>query len=54
MSLWATTWVRHVITTRVGVEYGRQRVRQWLHALGFRLRRLRHRHLQGTQASPIR
>ncbi len=46
MRLWTTTWVRHFISTRLGVEYCRERVRQWLHALGFRLRRLRHRHLQ--------
>jgi DDE superfamily endonuclease/Winged helix-turn helix len=46
MSLWTTTWVRHFISTRLGVEYCRERVRQLLHALGFRLRRLRHRHLK--------
>jgi transposase len=44
--LWTTTWVRHFIYTRFGVEYCRERVRQLLHALGFRLRRLRHRHLK--------
>jgi transposase len=47
MSLWTTKLVRHFIATRLGVEYGRERVRQLLHALGFRLRRLRHRHLKG-------
>jgi len=38
--------VRHFIYTRFGVEYCRERVRQLLHALGFRLRRLRHCHLK--------
>lgn len=38
--------VRHFIYTRFGVEDCRERVRQLLHALGFRLRRLRHRHLK--------
>jgi DDE superfamily endonuclease/Winged helix-turn helix len=46
MSLWTTKVVRHFIYTRFGVEYCRERVRQLLHALGFRLRRLRHRHLR--------
>ena len=46
MSLWTTTWVRHFIYTRFGVEYCRERVRQLLHELGFHLRRLRHRHLK--------
>jgi hypothetical protein len=46
MSLWTTTWVRHFLYTRFGIEYCRERVRQRLHALGFRLRRLRHRHLK--------
>jgi transposase len=32
--------------TRFGIEYCRERVRQLLHELGFRLRRLRHRHLK--------
>jgi transposase len=44
--LWTTTLVPHFISTRFGFEYGRERVRQLLHALGFRLRRLRHRHLK--------
>ncbi len=38
--------MRHLLYTHFGVEYGRERVRQVLHALGFRLRRLRHRHLK--------
>jgi DDE superfamily endonuclease/Winged helix-turn helix len=46
MSLWTTTLVRHFLYTRFGIEYGRERVRQLLHELGFRLRRLRHRHLK--------
>src|ERR671924_76504 len=47
-SLWTTKLVRHFIYTRFGIEYGRERVRQVLHALGFRLRRLRHRHLKAN------
>jgi transposase len=46
MSLWTTKLVRHFISTRFGIEYCRERVRQVLHALGFRLRRLRHCHLK--------
>jgi transposase len=46
MSLWTTKLVRHFIYTRFGLEYCRARVRQLLHARGFRLRRLRHRHLR--------
>jgi transposase len=46
MSVWTTTFVRHFICTRFGIAYCRERVRQLLHALGFRLRRLRHRHLK--------
>ena len=38
--------MRHFIYTRLGIAYSRERVRQLLHALGFRLRRLRHRHLK--------
>jgi DDE superfamily endonuclease/Winged helix-turn helix len=34
------------MSTRFGIEYCRERVRQLLHALGFRLRRRRHRHLK--------
>jgi DDE superfamily endonuclease/Winged helix-turn helix len=48
MSGWTTKVVRHFIATRLGVEYCRERVRQVWHALGFRLRRLRHRHLKST------
>jgi transposase len=46
MSLWTTKLVRHFIYTRFGIEQCRERVRQLLHELGFRLRRLRHRHLK--------
>jgi Winged helix-turn helix len=45
-SLWTTKLVRHFIYTRFGIEYCRERVRQLLHTLGFRLLRLRHRHLK--------
>jgi hypothetical protein len=44
--LWTTKLVRHFIYTHFGIEYCRERVRQVLHALGFRLRRRRHRHLK--------
>jgi hypothetical protein len=46
MSLWTTKLVTHFIYTHFGVTYCRERARQWLHALGFRWRRLRHRHLK--------
>jgi hypothetical protein len=46
MNLWTTKLVRHFIYTRFGVKYCRERGRQLLHALGFRLRRLRHCHLK--------
>jgi len=46
MSLWTTKLVRHFIYTRFGMEYCRERVCQLLHELGFRSRRLRHRHLK--------
>jgi transposase len=46
MSLWTTKLVRHFIATHFGIQYSRERVRQVLHALGFRLRRLRHCHLK--------
>jgi hypothetical protein len=46
MNRWTTKLVRHWIYTRFGVEYCRERVRQLLHELGFRLRRLRHCHLK--------
>jgi hypothetical protein len=48
MSVRTTKLVRHFIATRLGVEYCRERVRQLLHGLGFRLRRLRPRHLKGN------
>jgi hypothetical protein len=51
VSLWTTKLVRHCIYTRFGLEYCRERVRQILHALGFRLRRLRHRHLKAQSAA---
>jgi transposase len=38
---------RHFIYTRFGSQYCRERVRQVLHELGFRVRRRRHRHLKG-------
>ena len=46
MSLWTTKLVRHFLYTRFGIAYCRERVRRLLHELGFRLRRLRHRHLK--------
>jgi DDE superfamily endonuclease/winged helix-turn-helix protein len=46
MNLWTTKLVQHFLSTRCGVEYCRERVRQLLHAWGFRLRRLRHGHLK--------
>jgi transposase len=46
MNLWTTTLVRHFISMRFGIEYCRERVRQVRPELGFRLRRLRHRHLR--------
>ena len=48
MSLWTTKLVQHFLYTRCGVEYCRERVRQLLHAWGFRLRRWRHHHLKAT------
>ena len=44
-SVWTTKWVRHFLCTRLRLVYCRELVLQLLHALGFRLRRLRHRHL---------
>ena len=52
-NLWTTKLVRHWIYTRFGVEYCRERVRQLLHALGFRLRRLRHRHLKAKAEEQV-
>jgi hypothetical protein len=46
MSLWTTKLVQHFLYTHCGVEYCRERVRQLLHTWGFRLRRLRHRHVK--------
>jgi transposase len=46
MSVGTTKLVRHFLYTRFGIKYSRERVRQVVHALGFRLRRLRHRHLK--------
>lgn len=48
MSLWTTKLVQPCIDTRFGVGYCRERVRQLLHGLGFRLRRLRHRPLKAN------
>lgn len=53
MSLWTTKLVRHFIYTRFGIEHCRERVRQLLHELGFRLRRLRHRHLKAKPAEQL-
>jgi transposase len=48
MSMWTTKLARHFIYTRFSIEYCRERVRQLLRELGFRLRRLRHRHLKAN------
>jgi hypothetical protein len=48
VSLWSTTLGQHFLSTRYDMEYCRERVRQILHALGLRWRRVRHRHLQAT------
>jgi hypothetical protein len=53
MSLWTTKLVRHFIYTRFGVDHCRERVRQLLHELGFRLRRLRHRHLKAKPEEQV-
>jgi DDE superfamily endonuclease/winged helix-turn-helix protein len=53
MSVWTTKLVRHFIYTRFGIEYCRERVRQLVHALGFRLRRLRHRHLKAKAEEQV-
>jgi transposase len=53
MSLWTTKLVRHFLYRQFGVEYCRERVRQVLHALGFRLRRLRHRHLKANPQAQV-
>jgi transposase len=46
MSLWSTQLLKHFLYSRCGVAYSGERVRQWFHELGFRQRRLRHRHLR--------
>jgi hypothetical protein len=48
MRVWTTKLVRHCIDTRFGMERCRERVRQLLHELGCRLRRLRHRRLKAN------
>jgi DDE superfamily endonuclease/Winged helix-turn helix len=53
MRVWTTKLVRHLIYTRFGIEYCRERVRQLLHMLGFRLRRLRHRHLKAKAEEQV-
>lgn len=53
MSLWTTTWVRHFIYTRFGLEYCRERIRQVRHTLGFRLRRLRDRHWRAKAEAQV-
>jgi hypothetical protein len=44
--MWTTKLVQHCICTRLGLAYYWERVRQLLPELGFRWRRLRHRHLK--------
>jgi hypothetical protein len=53
MSLWTTKWVRHFIYTRFGLESCRERVRQVLHTLGVRLRRLRYRPLRAKAEEQV-
>jgi DDE superfamily endonuclease/Winged helix-turn helix len=53
MRVWTTTRVRHFIDTRLGIEYCRERVRQWLHGLGCRRRRTRHHRLQATGEAQV-
>lgn len=48
MSLWTTKLFRHFLPTRCGVDYSRKRVRQLLHDLGFRQRRVRYGHLKAN------
>jgi Winged helix-turn helix len=45
--------VRHFIYTRFGIEYFREQARQLLHELGFRLHRLRHRHLKAKPEEQV-
>jgi transposase len=51
-SLWTTTWVRHFMSTRLGSESCRERVRQLRHEWGSRRRGLRHLHLQAKPEEP--
>jgi hypothetical protein len=53
MRAWTTKLVRHLIYTRFGIEYCWERVRQLLHTLGFRLRRLHHRHLKAKAEEQV-
>jgi hypothetical protein len=53
MRLWTTKLVRHFLDPRFGSESCRERVRQVRHELGFRLRRLRHRHLKAKAEEPV-
>ena len=46
MRVWTTTGVRHFLSTRFGMAYCRERVRQLWHALGWRWHRRRHCHLK--------
>jgi hypothetical protein len=52
MRLWTTTWGRHFLSTRVGMEDGRAWVRQRRHERGVRRRRLRPRHLKAKPEAP--
>jgi hypothetical protein len=51
--VWTTTLVRHGSAPRLGLEYGRERVRQLRQALGGGLRRLRHRHLNAKAEAQV-
>ena len=53
MRVWTTKVVRHFLATHVGVEHCRERVRQLLHELGFRLRRRRSRHLKAKPEEQV-
>jgi hypothetical protein len=44
--------VRHFLSTHLGIESSRERVRQVRPALGFRWRRLRHRHRKAKPEEP--
>jgi hypothetical protein len=57
MSLGTTKLLKPLLSTRCGVEDGRERVRPRLHGLGARQRRWRHRHLTANpqeQAACVR